>query len=179
MDAKNVGRGCLGWIIIIIVGILCIESCQSKNNKASSSPKTDSETSVPGDSSEAEYQREKADQEERDRALVCSLLCRSLKELYSFRYDDEFHKVGFGVGGKYNAWLKNIEKIRDRSSSLPNRFFAVKTAAGEIMQAGFEFMKSGGFDTEYTKTILPNVEQAIGYKDYLRRIAEIEAQMQK
>lgn len=179
MNAKNVGCGCLCWIVIIVGGIIWIGSCRSNNDKTSPPSKTSSEVSVPGVPSDAEYQREKTDQEERDRALICSHLCRSLKELYGFRYDDEFHKIGFGVGGKYNAWLKNIEKIRDRSSSLPNRFFAVKTAAGEIMQVGFEFMKSGGFDTEYTKTILPDVEQAIGYKDYLRRIAEIEAQMQK
>lgn len=91
----------------------------------------------------------------------------------------DFHKIGFGVGGKYNAWLKKIEENRKLALRLPNRFFTIKVAAGEIMQCGFEFMKSEGFETEYTRKNLPEIEKAIGYQDYLRRIAEIEASMKK
>lgn len=70
-----------------------------------------------------------------------------LAELDSFKDDPKFHEIGFGLGGPYNKWLKAVEPHPSREVfSFPER-----VAIGDLMNMGFDYMKSRGQETKYTK----------------------------
>lgn len=71
--------------------------------------------------------------------------------LMAFKDDPEFHKVGFGVAHKYNAWLKDLDALKDE---LRKEIIAL----GFLRHAGLKFNRTKGEETEATKTLLENYE---------------------
>ena len=69
-------------------------------------------------------------------------------ELLTFKDKADFKEFGFGAGGPYNKWLKNVEKLK----SNPDSKLLLKkgVVAGELEQLGFEYVSSKGKETETT-----------------------------
>lgn len=71
-----------------------------------------------------------------------------LNELLSFKDKSDFHKYGFGVGYKYNKWLKEVESLKNTPEEklLLQKGFV----PGDLEMLGLEYMNSKGRETEYS-----------------------------
>jgi len=83
-------------------------------------------------------------------------------ELLNFKDNEDFKKNGFGAGGSYNKWLKNVEKLKNNpeSKSLLRKGVII----GDLEKLGFEYLKSKGKETETTKHINRSFVDAISPK---------------
>ncbi len=70
-------------------------------------------------------------------------------ELLTFKDKADFKEFGFGAGGPYNQWLKNVEKLKSNPDS--KLLLQKGVVAGELEQLGFEYVSSKGKETETTK----------------------------
>lgn len=95
-------------------------------------------------------------------------VCTHLERLLKFKDKKDFKEFGFGKGGKYNKWLTDVEALRD---SQPKGFnhpipLILRAAPGDLMMLGLEYMQKKG-ETDYTRQMLPELKQTIGYFEYL------------
>ena len=80
-------------------------------------------------------------------------LFREFKTLYyelrSFKYKTDFKKFGFGAGGPYNKWLRNVEKLKNN----PDSKLLLKKGVlfGELEQLGLAYVSSRGKETDFTR----------------------------
>jgi len=149
MKSKSICIGCLCWILMVS-GVYFWFSHRAKE---------------PGETAPA-YEFKESDVE----ALRLES-CQLLKELYSFRYDREFHKTGFGAEGRHNDWLLKVQNAHRLASQLPARYAELKIVPGQILQIGLEFSKSRGKETAYTELLIPEVEKTIGYDRFKKSSA--------
>ncbi len=80
--------------------------------------------------------------------------CESLiKELQGFKSKADFHKMGFGRGGPYYAWMKKVENLRDSVSNSDDDTLSMDALvlAGDILILGKEYLKSKGQETVYSR----------------------------
>jgi len=80
-------------------------------------------------------------------------------ELKSFKGNADFIEFGFGVGGPYNKWLKNVEKFKNTPDS--KLLLKKGVVAGELEQLGFEYVSSKGKETEVTRFFNKTFKEAI------------------
>lgn len=83
-------------------------------------------------------------------------------ELLSFKDKADFKKYGFGVGGSYNKWLKNVEKLKANSDS--KLLLKKGVVAGELEQLGLAYVNAKGKETETTKFFNKIFSEAISPK---------------
>ena len=80
-------------------------------------------------------------------------------ELIDFKTKSDFHAYGFGAGGPYHDWLKEVEKLeKDPKADL---LMEEGIVVGDLKMLGFEYMKSKGKETEYTRFIVPEIKKAL------------------
>lgn len=83
-------------------------------------------------------------------------------ELIEFKSKDDFKKFGFGEGGLYNKWLKEVEQLEnDPDSKL---LLQKGVVAGELKSLGMEYVSSKGQETEVTKNFNKIFSDAINNK---------------
>ena len=106
----------------------------------------------------------------RANAFLQERLCEKLEELLKFKAKPKFKEFGFGRGGPYHYWVAGLEAMQNAQpkglkSEVPIR---LRIAPAELIQVGMEYMNDPK-GTNYTKTILPELKEAIDYKGYLSR----------
>lgn len=70
-------------------------------------------------------------------------------ELLSFKNKADFREFGFGTGGPYNKWLKNVENLKNN----PDSKLLLKKGLlfGDLEQLGIAYVNSKGKETDFTK----------------------------
>lgn len=120
-------------------------------------------------------------QEDSEAELLKLYFNEKFSELQKFRYDIDFHKIGFGTGGKYNTWMKQCEELGERAEkTLKNgKYFDLKACPGYMIQVAIEYMKSRGEETKYTLETVPEIKKTIDREKYLKKLEAIEQQRKK
>lgn len=70
-------------------------------------------------------------------------------ELMSFKDDHEFHRIGFKPTGKYNKWLKKVNRLEKNPNS--RLIMEEGICVGDLKMLGLEYAKHGGRETKYSK----------------------------
>ena len=116
----------------------------------------------------AQAQEERAKRVEEATVKLKQQLCILLEQLMDFKDNPDFKQYGFGKGGKYNKWLTDVEALRD---SQPKGMHPIplllRAAPGDLMTLGMEYMQKNE-ETNYTRQMLPEIEQTMGYAEYLK-----------
>ena len=136
-----VGTAAIAW------NIYCTEQKTTAQQSAPERPKTDRRLSA-----KVKYQ-----------------CCVLLDELLKFKGTQDFAVYGFSAGGKYKGWLDRVQKLDKGMTSGTPIPYEVKTAPGYMMQCGFEYLKSQGAETTYTKAMMPDIKKAIGFAQFSKR----------
>jgi hypothetical protein len=125
-------------IVLLALIAFITFSCQN-NRKEVKETKTVQKTKI--------VQKTKVDDTER-----IEIIFQEFKALYSellvFKSKTDFKKFGFGAGGPYNKWLKNVENLKANPDS--KLLLKKGVVAGELEQLGFEYVSSKGKETETT-----------------------------
>ena len=80
-------------------------------------------------------------------------------ELQEFRYDPEFHLVGFGVCCRFNAWKKEVDSLGERAGLETLRDIGI--VPGELFSLGWEHFMNQGNATFLTTFIEANMKGAV------------------
>jgi hypothetical protein len=114
-------------------------------------------------------EKEKADQEKANKLAVKILKSKVSKlfnSLMSFKNTGHFREYGFGVGGKYNYWLREVQSLKSAEgadSFLSECGFFI----GELESLGLEYATSGGKETEYSRYTSKIIRDGLkGIKSY-------------
>lgn len=83
-------------------------------------------------------------------------------ELLDFKTKSDFHTYGFGAGGPYHDWLKEVEILEKNHKA--NLLMEEGIVVGDLKMLGLEYMKSKGKETEYTRVIVPEIKAALNLK---------------
>lgn len=83
-------------------------------------------------------------------------------ELLSFKDDDNFKKYGFGAGGKYNNWIKDIENLKNNPDS--KLLIQKGVLISELETLGYSYVGSKGKETDVTRTFNKIFTEAINDK---------------
>lgn len=87
-------------------------------------------------------------------------LISMLTDLDSFRSTEEFKVFGFGAGGKYHRWLKEMEAVETRQDYA--RFTRhEKLACGDLMALGMAYLQDGNQQTEKTAFFRAEIQRVI------------------
>lgn len=81
-------------------------------------------------------------------------------QLTGFRYNSNFHRVGFGEGGAYYSWLEKVRSAQEKFSNPAQLQSGL--IFGELAQMGLEYMRNQGNDTDITLFFLPDMKKAMG-----------------
>jgi hypothetical protein len=95
-------------------------------------------------------------------------ICVQLEKLLAFKDKQDFKTYGFGRGGPYHEWLKDVQALRDSQpvGAIHPIPLILRAAPGHLLMLGMQYMQKQR-ETEYTQQILPELQQTIGYADYL------------
>lgn len=114
-------------------------------------------------------EKEKVAQEKADKLAVKILKSKVSKlfnSLMSFKNTGDFREYGFGVGGKYNYWLREVQSLKSAEgadSFLSECGFVI----GELESLGLEYATSGGKETEYSRYTSKIIRDGLkGIKSY-------------
>lgn len=114
-------------------------------------------------------EKEKADKEQADKLAVKILKSKVSKlfnSLMSFKNTGDFREYGFGVGGKYNYWLREVQSLKSAEgadSFLSECGFVI----GELESLGLEYSTSGGKETDYSRYTSKMIRDGLkGIKSY-------------
>lgn len=96
-------------------------------------------------------------------SIITAEYLAKFKSLYSqlieIKDEDNFKKYGFAIGGPYNKWLKNVEKLKnDPKSKL---LLKKGILFGELEVLGLEYVGSKGNETELTKYFNEQFQMAL------------------
>ena len=92
-------------------------------------------------------------------------LCIYLRQLIEFKDEENFRKFGFGIGGPYNNWLKNVEALGasyPKGLNHPTLPFELRVATGELLMLGHKYVQR---DSEYTNSMLPEIKKTIDFRN--------------
>lgn len=110
-----------------------------------------------------------AERKQQTDAAIASLkqqLCIYLEQLLAFKDDPKFKEYGFGIGGPYNKWLREVEALRDAqpkgSHPIP---LLLRAAPGDLIMLGMDYIQKE--ESDYTRQMLPEIKEAIDYDGYL------------
>lgn len=79
-------------------------------------------------------------------------------ELLSFKDGDSFGLYGFGIGGPYNKWIKDVNELRKHDTAS---MFARGMAFGELEQLGFLYVGSRGKESKGSRGFNKRFKKAI------------------
>jgi hypothetical protein len=83
-------------------------------------------------------------------SLILNQLLAKYTDLMNFKDEAKFIEVGFGIGGPYNEWLKDIQKMSDKYDS--DLLSAGKGVLfGDLEMLGYEYIQTKGKENDYTK----------------------------
>lgn len=83
-------------------------------------------------------------------AMILNELSGKYNELLEFKEKKDFLESGFGIGGPYNSWLKDVQEMRDKyDTELLNSKKGF--LFGDLELLGYEYVSSKGTETDYTK----------------------------
>ena len=85
------------------------------------------------------------------------LLIEKYKELMSFKNKSEFHEYGFGIGSKYNKWMKEVEGLRNFNKNNNE----LNIAFGDLLQLGLEYMSTKGQESNITKLYIESYNELL------------------
>ncbi len=115
-------------------------------------------------------QAERKQQTEADTAALKRQLCIYLEQLLEFKDEPQFKKYGFGRGGPYNKWLKDVEAL---FHAQPRGFHPIplllRAAPGNLMMLGMDYKDSRlrTSESDYSRQILPEIKDTIDFDAYL------------
>lgn len=93
-------------------------------------------------------------------AIVLDQFSAKYNELLEFKDKQDFINLGFGVGGPYNKWLRDVQSMSDKHDS--DLLTAGKRILfGDLVMLGTEYVSSKGKETEYTKWCHKSIADAI------------------
>ena len=69
-------------------------------------------------------------------------------ELQAFRYDPEFHLVGFGVCCRFNVWKQKVDSLGERAGL--DTLGEIGIVPGELFSLGWEYFMNQGNATDQT-----------------------------
>lgn len=120
--------------------------------------------------------QERADTEEIISYRIKREICAQYSELQTFRFDKDFHKMGFGQGGKYYKWLQKSKSIRSEADRTlhERKYIDLRAATDHLMQIATDYMNNEGQETKYTRQMTGEIEKIIGYESYLDEIEKID-----
>lgn len=72
-------------------------------------------------------------------------------ELLSFKDDPEFHRVGFGLCCRFNAWKQHLERLDDGGGS--RQYQDLGFVPGDLLILGSHYLGSRGVETSYTRSM--------------------------
>jgi len=121
-----------------------------------------------GGAQAAQAQQQRAKNAQESIAKLKFDICVQLERLLEFKDKQDFKTYGFGRGGPYHKWLTDVEALRDSqpkglTHAVP---LALRAAPGDLIMLGMEYMRKQR-ETDYTRQILPELQQTIDYADYL------------
>jgi len=116
----------------------------------------------------AQAQQQRAKDAEDSIAKLKFDICVQLERLLEFKDKQDFKVYGFGRGGSYHKWLTDVEALRDSQPKGPTHPLplVLRAAPGDLIMLGMEYMQKQR-ETDYTRQILPELQQTIDYADYL------------
>ncbi len=85
-------------------------------------------------------------------------------ELIEFKSAPAFHQLGFGSGGPYSQWLESQQALSKRipkGAPIGSEISSLGIAVGYLQTCAFEYMKSRGQETDFTKTVMPEVRATL------------------
>lgn len=85
-------------------------------------------------------------------------------ELMEFRSAPAFHRSGFGSGGPYNQWLESQQALSKRipkGAPVGSEISNLRIVVGYLQTCAVEYAKSRGQETDFTKTVMPDVRSAL------------------
>lgn len=72
-------------------------------------------------------------------------------ELLAFKDDPEFHRVGFGLCCRFNAWKQRLERLGDGGGS--RLYQDLGFVPGDLLMLGSRYLGSRGVETSYTRSM--------------------------
>ena len=80
-------------------------------------------------------------------------------DLLIFKNEKEFIEKGFGIGGPYNYWIKNVERFKNHPDS--NLLIKKGFLFGDLEILGLEYVSSKGEETEYSRYMRSTIDKTI------------------
>ena len=99
-------------------------------------------------------------------------------QLMQFKNEENFKIVGFGVRGPYNQWLVNVKKFRDEADER-QLFAKWNISFSDLIVLGFEYLDSGGKETEETRAHMERFSLAFSSKPGERQEYEVNKEKLK
>lgn len=114
-------------------------------------------------------EKEKAEQEKAAKLAVKTLKTKVGKlfnSLMSFKNTRDFREYGFGGGGKYYYWLRDVQSLKTAQGAdlfLSECGFVI----GDLEMLGIEYATSGGKETDYSRYTSNMIRDGLkGIKSY-------------
>ena len=82
-----------------------------------------------------------------------------LQELEGFKTAPEFQQVGFGACCRFNTWLVEAKALQERAGIAP--LDEVGIVPGHLILIGQEYVGSAGQPTEYTESLMSQIDFAV------------------
>ena len=113
--------------------------------------------------------KEQEAQEKVDKLAVKNLKSKIEKlfnSLISFKNKNDFRECGFGVGCKYNYWLREVQNLKSAEGAdlfLSECGFVI----GDLEMLGMEYVSSNGKETDYSRYTSKMIRDGLeGIKSY-------------
>ncbi|MEM6331194.1 MAG: SHD1 domain-containing protein [Planctomycetota bacterium] len=111
-------------------------------------------------------QAERKQKTEADIVALKRQLCIYLEQLLDFKDEPRFKTFGFGTGGPYNKWLKDVEALRDaQPKGLHPIPLLLRAAPGDLMMLGMDYLRTS--ESDYSRQMLPEIKDTIDFDAYL------------
>lgn len=81
-------------------------------------------------------------------------------ELMDFRYDSQFHQIGFSSSGKYHAWQQKVFQANETYSKEAQ--LQTGLIFGQLAQLGLAYQQNQGRETDIVNFFLPDMKKAMG-----------------
>lgn len=119
----------------------------------------------------AQAQQQRVKDAEESIANLKLEVCVQLERLLAFKDKQDFKTYGFGAGGPYGKWMKDVEALRDSHPKGAHPIpLMLRAAPGDLLMLGKMYMRNHRDTnpaTYNTRQALSELQQTIGYADYL------------
>lgn len=84
---------------------------------------------------------------------------RLFMELWSFKDDPEFHRVGLGACCKFDEWKQEVETLTNSAGTIT--LGEIGIVPGDLLSLGWDYFQNAGQPTEFTDATQDNMESAV------------------